>query len=100
FLGLSHESAILLSEELVKIAPKNLSRVFYSDSGSEAVEIALKMAFQYWQQTGHPKKKKFARLGEAYHGDTLGSVSVGGIQLFHQVYQPLLFETFEIPSPA
>lgn len=99
FLGLSNEPAILLSEELIKIAPKGMTRVFYSDSGSEAVEIALKMAFQYWQQSGFPKKTKFARLSEAYHGDTLGSVSVGGIELFHQVYQPLLFETFAVPSP-
>lgn len=98
FLGLSNEPAILLSEELIKIAPEGLTRVFYSDSGSEAVEIALKMAFQYWQQSGYPKKKKFARLSEAYHGDTLGSVSVGGIELFHQVYQPLLFETFSVPT--
>jgi adenosylmethionine-8-amino-7-oxononanoate aminotransferase len=57
------------------------------------------MAFQYWAQTGHPEKKKFARLGNAYHGDTLGSVSVGGIDLFHQIYKPLLFDTFAIPSP-
>ena len=99
FLGLSNEPAILLAEELIKIAPKGLSRVFYSDSGSEAVEIALKIAFQYWQQSGKPKKKKFARLNEAYHGDTLGSVSVGGIELFHRVYQPLLFETYAVPTP-
>jgi adenosylmethionine---8-amino-7-oxononanoate aminotransferase len=76
-----------------------LTRVFYSDSGSEAVEIALKMAFQYWAQKGRPEKKKFARLVNAYHGDTLGSVSVGGIDLFHQIYKPLLFDSFAIPSP-
>lgn len=99
FLGLSHEPAILLAEELVRIAPKGLTRVFYSDSGSEAVEIALKMAFQYWQQSGYPEKTKFARLSEAYHGDTLGSVSVGGIQLFHDIYKPLIFETFAVPTP-
>jgi adenosylmethionine-8-amino-7-oxononanoate transaminase len=99
FLGLSNEPAILLAEQLIQMAPKGLSRVFYSDSGSEAMEIALKMAFQYWQQIGRPNKNKFARLSEAYHGDTLGSVSVGGIELFHQVYQPLLFETFAVPTP-
>lgn len=99
FLGLSNTPAILLAEELIKVAPKGLTRVFYSDSGSEAVEIALKMAYQFWQQTGFPKKKKFVRLSEAYHGDTLGSVSVGGIELFHQVYQPLLFQTFAVPTP-
>ena len=99
FLGLSNVPAILLAEKLIEIAPKGLTRVFYSDSGSEAVEIALKMAFQYWQQKGSPKKNQFARLEQAYHGDTLGSVSVGGIELFHQVYQPLLFKTHAIPSP-
>ncbi len=99
FLGLTHPTAIELAEKLVQIAPEGLTRVFYSDSGSEAVEIALKMAFQYWQQRGNAQKKKFAKLTNAYHGDTLGSVSVGGIDLFHQIYKPLLFETFEIPSP-
>lgn len=99
FLGLTHPSAIELAEKLVRLAPKGLSRVFYSDSGSEAVEIALKMAYQYWQQRGSPKKKKFAKLTNAYHGDTIGSVSVGGIGLFHQIYKPLLFKTIEIPSP-
>lgn len=99
FLGLSNEPAILLAEKLIKIAPKGLRRVFYSDSGSEAVEIALKMAFQYWNQTGRPGKKKFLKLTNAYHGDTLGSVSVGGIELFHDIYHPLLFETFSAPAP-
>ena len=99
FLGLTHPTAIELAEKLITIAPKGLGRVFYSDSGSEAVEIALKMAFQYWAQKGHSEKKKFARLVNAYHGDTLGSVSVGGIDLFHQIYKPLLFDTFAIPSP-
>ena len=99
FLGLSNVPAIQLAERLVKIAPRGLSRVFYSDSGSEAVEIALKMAFQYWQQRGKKKKTKFAKLTNAYHGDTVGSVSVGGIDLFHQLYKPLLFKTFSIPSP-
>jgi adenosylmethionine---8-amino-7-oxononanoate aminotransferase len=99
FLGLTHPAAIELAEKLVAIAPKGLTRVFYSDSGSEAVEIALKMAFQYWAQKGHPEKKKFVRLVNAYHGDTLGSVSVGGIELFHRIYKPLLFDTLAIPSP-
>ncbi len=78
---------------------QTLSRVFYSDSGSEAMEIALKMAYQYWQQRGMPQKKKFVKLTNAYHGDTIGSVSLGGIDLFHQIYKPLLFETLEVPSP-
>ncbi len=99
FLGLSNVPAIELSEKLVDIAPEGLTRVFYSDSGSEAVEIALKMAFQFWRQTGKPGKTKFIKLKNSYHGDTLGSVSVGGIDLFHEIYQPLLFESFSIPSP-
>lgn len=99
FLGLTHPAAIELAEKLIQISPKGLARVFYSDSGSEAVEVALKMAFQYWQQRGNTKKKRFAKLTNAYHGDTLGSVSVGGIDLFHQIYKPLLFDTFEMPSP-
>ena len=77
------------------IAPPGLTRVFYSDSGSTAAEIALKMAFQYQQQRGgeHARRTSFVRLREAYHGDTIGSVSVGGIDLFHSTYRPLLFET-------
>ena len=99
FLGLTHEPGILLAEKLIQVAPKNLARVFYSDSGSEAMEISLKIAFQYCQQKGQKKRKKFVKLGEAYHGDTVGSVSVGGIELFHRVYQPLLFETYAVPTP-
>lgn len=100
-LGLSNVPSILLAEKLIAVAPPGLARVFYSDSGSTAVEIALKIAFQYWQQKG-PKfkaKKKFISLKEAYHGDTLGSVSVGGIDLFHQIYHPLLFGSYKIESP-
>jgi len=99
FLGLSNVPAIELAEKLISVAPKGLTRVFYSDSGSEAVEIALKMAYQYWQQKGEKRKKKFARLTHAYHGDTLGAVSVGGIPLFHEIYRPLLFESHEVPAP-
>lgn len=99
FLGLSNVPAIECTEELVSILPKGLNKVFYSDSGSEATEIALKMAFQYWQLKGFPKKNKFLRLKEAYHGDTVGAVSVGGIQIFHDIFKPLLFHTFSAPSP-
>lgn len=99
FLGLTHTPAIELAERLVALSPKGLTRVFYSDSGSEAVEIALKTAFQYWRHRGKPKKTKFVRLTNAYHGDTIGAVSVGGIDLFHDLYRPLLFETFAAPAP-
>ena len=91
-LGLAHEPAIELAERLVGLAPPGLSRVFYSDSGSAAVEIALKMAFQWHAQRGESQRTKFICLENAYHGDTLGSVSVGGIELFHSVYGPLLFD--------
>jgi adenosylmethionine---8-amino-7-oxononanoate aminotransferase len=91
-LGLSHPPAIELAERLLEFAPDGLSRVFYSDSGSTAVEVALKMAFQWWLQRGE-RRRTFICLEDAYHGDTLGAVSVGGIELFHSRYGPLLFET-------
>ncbi len=92
-LGLSHPPAIELARRLVEIAPPGLTRVFYSDSGSTATEIALKMAFQYWRQQGDDRRTRFVSLREAYHGDTIGSVSVGGIDIFHATYRPLLFDT-------
>jgi adenosylmethionine-8-amino-7-oxononanoate aminotransferase len=92
-LGLSHRPGIELARRLVELAPPGLSRVFYSDSGSTATEIALKMAFQYWQQRGESRRTKFVSLRMAYHGDTIGSVSVGGIDLFHSLYRPLLFDS-------
>lgn len=100
FLGLSHAPAAELAERLVRIAPPGLSRVFYSDSGSEAIEIALKMAFQYWQHRGEPDRHLYVALEEGYHGDTLGSVSVGCIPLFHAIYKKLLFPVRFAPNPA
>ncbi len=93
-LGLSHPPAIRLARRLVELAPPGLTRVFYSDSGSTAAEIGLKMAFQYWRQRGE-QRTRFVSLREAYHGDTIGSVSVGGIDLFHTMYRPLLFDTIK-----
>jgi adenosylmethionine-8-amino-7-oxononanoate aminotransferase len=93
-LGLSHPPAIELARRLLALAPDNLSRVFYSDNGSTASEVALKMAFQYWQQRGEPERTGFVCLRDAYHGDTIGSVSVGGIELFHSLYRPLLFDAW------
>jgi adenosylmethionine-8-amino-7-oxononanoate transaminase len=98
-LGLSNVPAIELATKLCQIAPASLKRVFYSDSGSTAVEIALKLAFQYWQLRGQPRRTRFLALDQAYHGDTLGAVSVGGIDLFHQIFHPLLFAVDRIPSP-
>jgi len=98
-LGLANVPSVILAKKLVEIVPKGLSKVFYSDNGSTSVEIALKMAYQYWQQKGLKKKKRFIAFTNAYHGDTIGAVSVGGIDLFHQVYGPLLFKTYKAPSP-
>jgi adenosylmethionine-8-amino-7-oxononanoate aminotransferase len=94
-LGLSHPGGAELAARLVDLAPAGLSRVFYSESGSTAVEIALKMAFQYQQQRGgqHARRTSFVHLRDSYHGDTIGSVSVGGMDLFHATYRSLLFET-------
>lgn len=100
-LGLASPPSIELAARLSALAPAGLERVFYSDSGATAVEVALKMAFQYWRQRPDPRpeKSKFVHLEHAYHGDTLGAVSVGGIDLFHQAYGPLLFETIQAPAP-
>ncbi len=92
-LGLTHAGAAELAARLVELAPAGLERVFYSESGSTAVEIAVKMAFQYWRQAGEADRTAFINLTEAYHGDTIGSVSVGGIDLFHGAFGPLLFES-------
>ena len=98
-LGLSNVPATMLAEKIIKLAPKGLTKVFYSDSGSEGVEIGLKMAFQYQQQIDNKKKQKFLTLVNAYHGDTVGAVSVGGIDLFHKIYKPLLFKSIKAPTP-
>jgi len=101
-LGLGSEAAVRFAGELVGAAPDPLSRCFYSDSGSTAVEVALKIAFQFWQQEPegqHRGRTHFLCLTNAYHGDTIGSVSVGGIELFHKVFGPLLFDAFHAPSP-
>jgi adenosylmethionine-8-amino-7-oxononanoate aminotransferase len=118
-LGLSNVPAITLAEKLVGIIQQSLggrgnplwlsscgqaqgpapTKVFYSDNGSTAVEVALKMAFQYWRLKGEKGKDRFLSLNNAYHGDTLGAVSVGGIDIFHAAFGPLLFKTFRTPSP-
>jgi adenosylmethionine-8-amino-7-oxononanoate aminotransferase len=97
-LGLAQTKSIELAERLVAIVPKNLKKVFYSDSGATAVEIALKIAYQYFHNKGQ-KRDKFIALGQSYHGDTIGSLSVGGIELFHSIFRPMLFETYFVPSP-
>jgi adenosylmethionine-8-amino-7-oxononanoate aminotransferase len=95
-LGLANVPSIELAERLVSVAPPGLTKVFYSDSGSTAVEVALKMAFQAQQQRGQRARTRFLALREAYHGDTLGSVSIGGMELFHALFRPLLFDAIHI----
>lgn len=100
-LGLTHAPAIELARRLVELAPEGLTRVFFSDDGATAVEVALKMAFQYWRQKQGPEpgRTRFIALGDAYHGDTLGDVSVGGVERFHAMFGPLLFPALRAPSP-
>ncbi|USG68525.1 adenosylmethionine--8-amino-7-oxononanoate transaminase [Brevibacillus ruminantium] len=98
-LGMANVPSILLAEQLVRIAPSGLTKVFYSDSGATAVEIAIKMAFQYWQNRGYSRKRSFITMNNAYHGDTIGAVSVGAIPLYHEVFRPLLFSPYTIPYP-
>jgi adenosylmethionine---8-amino-7-oxononanoate aminotransferase len=100
FLGLSNGPAIQLAEKLVAIAPRGLTRVFYSDDGSTAMEVAIKMALQYWQHRKQPQRTRFVAFAEAYHGDTLGAVSVGGIDLFHSAFCPLLFDVIRVNDIA
>jgi len=95
-LGLASPPSILLAQKLVAIAPPGLSRVFFSDSGSTAVEVALKISFQFQQLRGLLRRTKFLALHNAYHGDTIGSVSLGGIDTFHRIFQPLLFNTLHV----
>lgn len=99
FLGLTHLPAAELGKALVDLAPKGLRRVFYSDNGATAVEVALKMAFQYWVQRGQPRRTEFLALQGSYHGDTLGAVSVGGIAAFQKKFKPLLFKSHFLPAP-
>jgi adenosylmethionine-8-amino-7-oxononanoate aminotransferase len=98
-LGLSHPTAIELAKRLVEITPAGLKRVFYSDNGSTGCEVALKMAFQYWRHRGEKGRNQFISFTNAYHGDTLGAVSVGGIDLFHEAYRPLLFPVLQATAP-
>ena len=99
FSGFTHEPAVKLAKSLVELCNNDLKHVFFSDNGSTAVEVALKMAYQYWAQSGHPEKSKFVALKNSYHGDTIGAVSVGGVDLYHKVYKPLLFDIIQATSP-
>lgn len=98
-LGLASEQSIILSHKLSEITPPGLDRFFYSDNGSTAMEVAVKMAFQYQQHIGNRSKKLFITFHHAYHGDTLGAVSVGGIEIYHATFKPLMFETIQAAPP-
>ncbi|HUT09258.1 MAG TPA: adenosylmethionine--8-amino-7-oxononanoate transaminase [Thermoguttaceae bacterium] len=100
-LGASNPTTIRLARRLVDLAPPGLGHVFFSDDGATAVEVAIKMALQYWRQRDDPRPQKtcYVALGDAYHGDTLGCVSVGGVERFHAMFRPLLFETLRLPCP-
>lgn len=98
-LGYSNVPAIKLAKKLVEITPQGLDKVFYSDNGATSVEIAIKIAYQYWQHKGEPERKIFVNLDSAYHGDTVGAMSVGCIEVFHRTFDGLLFETVHVPAP-
>lgn len=97
--GFTHQPVVELSEQLVGVTPKGLEKCFYADNGSSAVEVALKMSFHYWLNTGEVQKKYFVSLENSYHGETIGALSVGDVELYKQTYEPLLMETMTVPSP-
>jgi len=99
FAGFTHKPAVELAERLVALSPKELTRVFFSDNGSTAVEVAMKMSFQYWENTGKKSKMCFLSLDRAYHGDTVGAMSVSGVSLFNEKFEPLFFKSYKTPSP-
>ncbi|MGA7802279.1 MAG: adenosylmethionine--8-amino-7-oxononanoate transaminase [Gammaproteobacteria bacterium] len=97
--GFSHEPAVRLSERLAQITPPGLNRSFYAENGSSAIEIALKMSFHYWQNTGHDRKHRFITLTNSYHGETLGALAVGNVELYKKTYGPLLMDVISVPTP-
>ena len=100
-LGMSNPTSIRLAQRLAEVTPEGLEHTFFSGDGASSVEVALKMAFQYWHQRKDPKpaKNTYIALGSAYHGDTLGSVSVGGVARFHEMFEPLLFNVIRVENP-
>lgn len=97
--GFTHEPVIELSERLAALAPPGLTRCFYADNGSSAVEVALKMSFHYWRNIGHEGKRRFITLTGSYHGETLGALAVGNVELYKSIYRPLLMDVITVPSP-
>lgn len=99
FAGFTHEPAVELASRLSKLVPGNPEKTFFTDNGSSAVEAALKMSFQYWQQSGYPEKTRFVSITEAYHGETIGALSVSGCSLYREIYRPILLEGFQAAGP-
>lgn len=99
FANLSHKPAITLCQELMKVLPPGLCKFHFNDNGSGAVEVALKMAFQYHYQTGHPERQKFMCLTEGYHGETIGALSVGSMDAFSKIYKPMMMDSFHVEAP-
>lgn len=99
FANFSHKTVITLCQELMKVLPKGLCKFNFADNGSSAIEMSLKMSFQYHYQTGNPQKKRFMALSEAYHGETLGALAVGGVDLYSELYKPLLLDVIRIDGP-
>lgn len=99
FAGFTHEPAAELAESLVRIAPPGLTRCFFADNGSAAVEVAVKMSFHYWRNVGKPRKTRFVTLSNSYHGETLGALAVGNVELYKAIYRPLLMDVITVPSP-
>jgi adenosylmethionine-8-amino-7-oxononanoate aminotransferase len=97
--GFSHAPVVELSERLVQLAPPGLSRCFYADNGSSAIEVAVKMSFHYWKNLGKPEKTRFITLSNSYHGETLGALAVGNVELYKETYRPLLMDVITVPSP-
>jgi adenosylmethionine-8-amino-7-oxononanoate aminotransferase len=99
FAGFTHEPAARLAAELVRRAPPGLTRCFFADSGSASIEIAVKMSFHYWQNVGRPRKRRFVTLTNSYHGETLGALAVGNVELYKAIYRPLLMDVITVASP-
>jgi adenosylmethionine-8-amino-7-oxononanoate aminotransferase len=99
FAGFTHEPAIVLAEKLVRMAPEGLNRCFFADNGSAAIEVAIKMSYHFWRNQGREGKQRFITLSNSYHGETLGALAVGNVELYKTIYRPLLLETITVPSP-
>ena len=99
FAGFTHEPAVRLAERLVAMTPPGLTRCFLADNGSAGVEVAIKMSFHYWRNRGMPQKTRFMTLQNSYHGETLGALAVGNVELYKNLYKPLLMDVLTAPSP-